>query len=242
MCTVSFIPGKTGIIITSNRDEKVQRKPALPPQLVQMANATLLFPRDGDAGGSWIALNDNGNAAVLLNGAFINHVPQPPYARSRGLVFLDIVAAFSPHKYFLRISLDQIEPFTIVLYEQKNLFECRWDGIHKQVIQLPVYHTHIWSSVTLYDAESIRKREQWFEEFLRKKSEPNFNEVIDFHLFGGEGDSNNDLHMNRSDAYLTVSITGMQLSRNSGKMLYKDLVNGIDYTNELPFASQLIAS
>lgn len=241
MCTVSFIPGKSGVFITSNRDEKAVRKQALAPQITQMNNATLLFPRDGDAGGSWIALHENGNAAVLLNGAFINHVPQPPYARSRGLVFLDIIAAYSPHKFFLRISLDRIEPFTLVLYEQESLFECRWDGVQKQVIQLPVYHTHIWSSVTLYDTETIQKREQWFEDFLRMNPEPNFREVIDFHLFGGEGDLHTNLHMNRDKEYLTVSITGIQLSKNAGKMLYKDLLNEIDHTRELPNTTQLTA-
>ncbi|MGL1516781.1 NRDE family protein, partial [Vibrio parahaemolyticus] len=48
------------------------------------------FPKDPDGGGTWIALKENGDVAILLNGAFENHIPAYPYRRSRGLIFLDI--------------------------------------------------------------------------------------------------------------------------------------------------------
>ena len=70
MCTVTFIPGKDRYFITSNRDEKMLRKPAIAPQPYVINGNTLVYPRDADAGGTWIAMNENGNAAVLLNGAF----------------------------------------------------------------------------------------------------------------------------------------------------------------------------
>ncbi len=237
MCTVTFIPGENGIYITSNRDERTQRKPAIPPRIEQMGNAAVLFPRDGDAGGSWIGMHQNGNAAVLLNGAFISHIPKPPYTKSRGLVFLDTLSAVSPHKFFVRIPLEGIEPFTIILYESEYLFECRWDGRDKHLVQFPVYQPMIWSSVTLYDNPVIQKREEWFHAFLGKNPDPTREQIMAFHLFGGDGDSRNDLHMKREDTYLTVSITGMELQKSMGSMQYKDLVKGTDHFQELSIFS-----
>src|SRR4051812_680580 len=100
MCTVTYIPVGEKRFITSNRDEKIFRKKASPPQPYLHGKISLIYPKDGEAGGSWIALNENGNVAVLLNGGFEKHTPEPSYKRSRGLVFLDIIEHTSPVKYF----------------------------------------------------------------------------------------------------------------------------------------------
>ena len=74
MCTVSFIPVRDTFYLTSNRDEKRTRKKANPPIAYTVAGARMIFPRDGEAGGTWIVLKENGDAAVLLNGAFLHHL------------------------------------------------------------------------------------------------------------------------------------------------------------------------
>ena len=63
MCTVTYIPVGEKKYITSNRDEKAFRKKALPPQPYLHKEISLIYPKDGDAGGSWIALNENGKQA-----------------------------------------------------------------------------------------------------------------------------------------------------------------------------------
>jgi len=52
MCTVTFIPTATGIYPTSNRDERPGRRPARFPYRTTAEIGQLLFPRDGEAGGS----------------------------------------------------------------------------------------------------------------------------------------------------------------------------------------------
>src|ERR1043165_8417400 len=89
MCTVTFIPTKDGICLTSNRDEHYTRGKAIKPRKVN----DITFPADKDAGGTWIALKENGDAGVLLNGAFEKPLPAPSYRKSRGLVFLEIMQA-----------------------------------------------------------------------------------------------------------------------------------------------------
>jgi len=166
MCTVTFIPSGNKIFLTSNRDERLRRKQALPPRFYIHNDVQLLYPRDEDAGGSWIAVNENGNTAVLLNGAFNKHAPFSAYRKSRGLILLDIIRANLPATYFSKIDLSGIEPFTVIIVEAGNLFECRWNGIRKFCKRLEITHAYIWSSATLYDNEVKRKREQWFSDWL----------------------------------------------------------------------------
>jgi hypothetical protein len=208
--------------ITSNRDEKLSRKTALTPTVYEHNGMKILFPKDADAGGAWIAAKENGDAAVLLNGAFISHVAEPPYRKSRGLIFLDILAHEKPSAAFSKINLDNIEPFTIVVFENKSLLEFRWDGDEKFSKQLSGQQPYIWSSATLYDGLTIKKREKWFAEFLNRHIAPSQQTIMNFHRFTGDGDPGNDFLMNRDGIYATVSITCIELNSDKTKMHYID--------------------
>jgi uncharacterized protein with NRDE domain len=132
MCTVSFVPGKDAFYLTSNRDEKKLRKPAQLPQMHLFGHCEMVFPRDGDAGGTWITLCGNGNAGVLLNGAFKNHAKKEYYRKSRGLIFLEIMDDQNPVRNFQRYLLKGIEPFTMIIWQNSRLYECRWDEQEKK--------------------------------------------------------------------------------------------------------------
>lgn len=226
MCTVSYIPVNDKIFITSNRDEKLSRKNASAPAFTVYNGHKLIYPKDADAGGTWIVMKENGDAAVLLNGAFIRHLPEPPYRVSRGIVLLDMIASEKPSLTFSKSDLGDIEPFTIVLLENQNLYEFRWDGNEKFYRQLDAATPFVWSSATLYDGFAIKKREQWFESFLNKNSNPTQQDVLNFHRFTGDGDRHNDLLMTRDGIYSTVSITGILLTKDRGFMKYIDIKNG----------------
>lgn len=237
MCTVTFIPGKDRYFITSNRDEKSYRKHAVAPLHYPSGDYTLLYPRDADAGGSWIAMHSNGNATVLLNGAFKKHSTKPTYRVSRGLIFLEIIQNAMPVKYFLQLNLENIEPFTLIIWDEHNLYECRWDSKQKQYCQLLKNKTHIWSSSTLYDVITVEKRENWFAKWLKKTAKPGQKDILNFHRFGGEGNTQNDLLMNRDGKVLTVSITGMELTCKKGIMTYLDLKTNTEHISEMNFTT-----
>lgn len=238
MCTVSYIPAGNSCFITSNRDEKLTRKKAIAPKLYEHNGIKLLFPQDADAGGTWIVAKENGDAAVLLNGAFISHVPAPPYRRSRGLVLLDIIADEKPSVSFSKINLDDIEPFTVVIFENRSLFEFRWDGNEKYGKQLPKHQPCLWSSATLYDGLTIRKREKWFEDFLQQNISPTQQTIINFHRFTGDGDAANDLLMCREGLYNTVSITSIELNGTKSRMQYIDLTEEEILSYELAYSKR----
>lgn len=206
---------------------------ALPPRGYQLNEALLLFPKDGDAGGTWICLSDNLNVAVLLNGAFANHQSSAPYARSRGLVLIDILAEPTPTTGFSRINLKGIEPFTLILLQQFALYECRWNGDKKYMKQLSIEQDHIWSSVTLYDETVQRKRENWFAKWHSGIIYPSKKDIFHFHQFAGDGDEQNDIQMNRNGQLFTTSITCIELAGQTGIMNYLDLKDGMYHSKKI---------
>jgi hypothetical protein len=241
MCTVSFLPLKDRIFITSNRDEKVWRLPAHAPAIYEMKTCDMAFPKDGDAGGTWITVCSNGNAGVLLNGAFEKHERKESYRKSRGLVFLDLMDNQRPLHAFINQSLKGIEPFTLILWQKGNLYECRWDEWEKRFVRaLKNYRPHIWSSATLYDEAVRNKREQWFLKWLNDHPAPTRREILRFHHFAGDGNRDNDLMMNRNGTVFTLSITSIEINEDGGSLSYTDVKTHETTYQEVHFSGNLI--
>lgn len=222
MCTVTFVPVERGLILTSSRDEKIQRGVASPPSVYSFAGIELLFPKDADAGGTWIAIKDHQNAAVLLNGAFTNHKPEPPYKESRGLILLRILSGDDPVRYFRDIDLSLIEPFTLVLIQDMHLFECRWNGRKKYCRELDKARRQIWSSATLYDEAAQEQRRSWFQDWSEQMFYPSVKDIFCFHRFSGAAEQENAICMKRG-LIGTVSITSIFLSTEAAVMDHFDI-------------------
>jgi len=90
MCTLTFVPTKDGYVAGMNRDEKLIRPHALPPERFDFPGATAVFPREHSVG-TWIGCNSHGNLLALLNW---NDVV-PPFGgatlRSRGLLIRELI-------------------------------------------------------------------------------------------------------------------------------------------------------
>jgi hypothetical protein len=225
MCTVTYLPLASGFIITSNRDERLLRKPALPPAIVNGTDTSLLFPRDGEAGGTWIATAKNERTVCLLNGAYYPHVHQPPYRKSRGLVVLDFFDSHTFNDFVTEYNLQGIEPFTLLVAEHNALYELRWDGQTKSAKQLNEKEPHIRCSVTLYTPEVISMRERWFSNWLNTHKHFTPAETLHFHLFAGEGDETTQVRMRRSGLVQTVSVTCVEVNHatHTHQMFYSDI-------------------
>ena len=229
MCTVSFINNKKQVIITSNRDEATIRPSALPPKNYSKNGKNIIFPKDEKAGGTWFVVDTIGTILVLLNGGLEKHTVELPYRKSRGLIVLDMISQESPKDFWKEIDLDNIEPFTLVLYQNKKLYELIWDGIVKRDRALDVAKNHIWSSVTLYP-EAIRKeRIHWFDHFLTKKKKPAPTDMIRFHRYTEVENDENGMIINRNDLLKTLSITQAVIEKNKGVIEYHDLQTQKDF-------------
>ncbi len=226
MCTVTFVPAGNHFFFTSSRDEQAGRQLAEIPDLHLVNGRPLLFPRDPQGGGSWIVVDESGNAAVLLNGAFLAHKAAPPYKKSRGLILLDLMSDDRPAEAFDDLDLHHIEPFTIILFDRKKLFACSWDGLKKYINRLNESEPQIWSSVTLYGSDAISRRKTWFKNWKKDNPDPSSDQVIRFHMQGGDGNPANDILMNRGNTVFTNSISSIHLWEDHADFLYKDLRNG----------------
>jgi len=239
MCTVTYIPNKSGYYLTSNRDEHETRGEALPPTTYVQKKTKLLYPSDPDKKGTWIAIKENGDLAVLLNGAFVKHERATYYRRSRGLVLLDILGQESPVLHFQEMNLNGIEPFTLILVIATNLYECRWDGQGKRCVAINKYMPHIWSSATLYDASATTTRQNWFQNFLSDETPKTSKAILDFHQTAGGGDSQNGLIINRNNGIKTRSITHVRSVPGRTKMTYRNLTSQTEYEKDLAAFDQI---
>ena len=229
MCTVSFVTSNGKTIITSNRDEKVIRQSAIPPKNYTIKGKNIIFPKDPKAGGTWYAIDANGTIVVLLNGATEKHKVELPYRKSRGLIVLDIIGSASPKDFWQEIDLENIEPFTLVLFQNDKLFQLRWNGNNKETLQLNPKNNYVWSSSTLYPKEIREKRSAWFDTFLDLNSEISETEMLHFHRYTEEKNQENGLVINRNNEMKTLSITQSVIEMNKVAILHYDLIANEDF-------------
>lgn len=223
MCTVTFIPESvSGFILTSNRDEAPNRS-TVPPEIYEVENVSMLFPKDELAGGTWFGVSDRKRLICLLNGGFTAHQRAESYRKSRGVVVTDLLASENAVVAIEDYDFDGIEPFTIIMIDWGAgycLYELVWDGADAHFSEKP-WAPHIWSSSLLYSEAIKNKRELWFSEFIFNNLRPTEADLLEFHKTAGDGNPESDVIMDRGFVK-TKSITQyMKLRENS--LRYEDL-------------------
>lgn len=151
------------------------------------------------------------------------------------MVMLQIAESMEPVGAFEDIALDGIEPFTLIIYKDSTLADCRWDGERKHVLNPDPKVPHIWSSCTLYDMSMQLERKKWFRAFMDGNPDPEKEQVLVFHTSGGDGNPRHDILMNRDDLLGTVSITSLFIKERTGLMQYLDLRTGSTAVQEIVF-------
>ncbi|NME67683.1 NRDE family protein [Flammeovirga aprica] len=236
MCTLSFVPiSATNYIFTSNRDERKSRSSAFAPTLHKEKGVKFLAPIDGEALGTWLGATEQGRVVCLLNGEFKVHIPTPPYKHSRGKVVIDALTAPNVLKYLEDYDFDNIEPFTLIVVENKNSIELNqfvWDGSKKHFSELDSSIPHIWSSSTLYNPQQKEKRALRFMDWLEaEKRSPR--DILSVHE-GINAEGKLGLSMLRPQ-YCTVSSTQLEVDAVSVKMIYHDRLTQEKDQLRLPF-------
>jgi hypothetical protein len=237
MCTVTYIPLKDSILFSSNRDEDPGRKTDT-PRLHILDNTTLLYPKDGEAGGSWIGLNESGVLVILLNGGFAKHERRPAYRHSRGIIVISMLASEDPVKYWNTCNFDNIEPFSLVVYANKKLHHFVWTGIEKHSVEPDTTIPHIWSSSTLYDISAKNYRLNKFNEFIVSGKIVNKESVLNFLYNADREDILNGFVMNRHEHVKTCSISLIEMHPQKALFEYHDLLKGTGHREEINFILQ----
>lgn len=181
MCTVSYIPSKSGYILTSNRDENPLRN-TISPKKQQLTNGeTIVAPIDQQKQGTWIATNTRNKTACLLNGAYKKHQRALPYKRSRGHYVVEAFMYDTFSKFTEKVNLYNIEPFTLIFIENAAPQVLVWDGMEKHYTMLNKNIPQMWSSSTLYSEEEHYKKTFFFKNAI---DETGINETQLLHIHG----------------------------------------------------------
>lgn len=232
MCTLTFIPQKAGFLITVNRDEAPQRA-AGEPIVKNYRNHKLWLAPEPISGSSNLILNtETGRVVVLLNGAFVHHHHQPPYRKSRGAVVLEAFEEVSLQSMFETYDFEDIEPFTLVMFDENSLSELRWDGTKAHFAKKEIQIPQIWSSAMMYRGKWQQERERWFQEFLIENPQPSAQDLLWFHHHAGSYDSENGLVMNRMNMVRTVSVSQILIEPNRSKVFLHDLIKEKEFRSE----------
>lgn len=230
MCTVSFVNSEGRIFITSNRDENIIRPSAIPPKNYTVKGKNVIFPKDPKAGGTWYIVDEEGTVLVLLNGAEEKHERKSSYRKSRGLIVLELMSENSPKDFWEQIDLENIEPFTLVLFQNNQLFQLRWNGTNKEKLVLDPNEKHIWSSSTLYSVSVRKERADLFYAFLENKGLLSETDMYQFHRYADQENTENGLVINRNGETKTLSITQSIIEKNKVAILHYDLITNEDFS------------
>lgn len=238
MCTLTYIPTPEGkFVFTNSRDEYVSRPQAEAPRCFPRKTGIPWWgPLDPQGGGTWIGCIPGEYVVCLFNGAFQKHIPSGNYRKSRGLIVREILESENPLKAIQAISLNNIEPFTMIIAiantEANQLFQLTWDGDRQFFEEKNAKGAHIWSSVILYDAEMCKIRHQWLKKALEEESGDR--DVISFawqfHHKYEQQHPETSILMNRVGVN-TVSITSIYFddTEENWKMRYEDIVGNQQY-------------
>ncbi len=225
MCTVVYIPNNNGTsYFASLRDESPLRPKASMPQVNNENEIKFLSPIDAYAGGTWIGVNDFNNVIILLNGGFENHTRKRFYRKSRGIIVKELLSSELPVVDWNLMTLTDIEPFTLIVFSDDNLFQLVWDGADKTRVLLDASIPHIFSSSTLYSREAKAKRKDFFDNWIAMN--PPISKLSLLNFFKSTKDKENGFVIDRSATMKTISYSFIELQHHhTANFSYYDFID-----------------
>ncbi len=224
MCTLSVIPltenpSALGIRLVVNRDESRLRPAAIPPAIETFGAHQAILPRDPQAGGTWIGVNDAGLAMVLLNAT---GAPAPARPITRGAIIPSLLDAVGRDEAIVRaeqINVGQFAPFRLVIVDRAMLAELAIDDgalrVHdRHAIDRPLMYT----SSGLGDALVGAPRRELFAAMFAESAP--WRETQDaFHRHRWPGREGVSVNLSRPEAS-TVSQTIVEITNDAVTMIY----------------------
>ncbi|MEX0929800.1 MAG: NRDE family protein [Balneolales bacterium] len=228
MCTVTFYPNDDhNWILSTNRDELKSRKKAKPPFIQKSGELPYLAPVDGQAGGTWVGVNEAGIGLTIINNyqgnnPLLNHRTD---AVSRGLIIPDLMSR--NHLEDVNARMQQLKvarynPFKLIGMQSQPwmIMEWSWDGQKYRTRSLPV-EPAIWvSSGRDYDGVSDNRR-KIFERFLESDPLPGVDAVRRLHSSGLPETGAYSIAMEQ-ELVATVSNTIAEVNNGIARMHYHD--------------------
>lgn len=220
MCTVTLIARRSGYALGMNRDEKLARVPAIPPQMKRLENCDALFPSE-PGGGAWIGVNDCGITLALINWyaapdrVFENVV-------SRGTVVRSLLSknSFDAITTSLqRQPMQSVNPFRLIgVFPGQRVVEWRWDLHHLTAFEHP-WVTRVWISSGFDEPGAQNVRGSTFAEALSDPDAETVPWLRRLHASHTPHSGPYSMCMHREDA-ATVSYTEIEMTKGIATMRY----------------------
>lgn len=219
MCILSIVKSSTSTFITSNRDEQRTRKNSLPPEIILLGNNRAVIARDAQANGTWFLTDEKARTAVLLNGAFENHTPRPPYRVSRGIILMNLFQEENFKSAFLFYDLENIEPFQIIYLDTAHAFQFVWDGNQKHLNAIDLSTPKVFFSPTLYTKEQQEEKRNHFFKILSDKDIIDSAMLLDIHSNQNVNSMDLNFFMSR-EHQTTKSISQVELNSTQSNYVH----------------------
>jgi len=221
MCTVTFMPRRTGYCLAMNRDERRARAKGQPPAIRQINGSQVLYPSE-PTGGTWIALKDKGVAFALINWYSANAKAEGT-AVSRGVIIPRLCSAESvalANTEIVSLPLTRINPFRLIgiFPASEEIIEWSWD-MTQLTQQRFSWSPRQWISSGFDETAAQKIRSRTFRRAQRQKSAGTINWLRRLHCSHSPLIGPFSTCMHREDA-ATVSYTEIRFIHNQARMLH----------------------
>jgi hypothetical protein len=224
MCTVSWRAARGGYHLFFNRDELNRRAPEHPPQPDASHGVAMLAPRDGDHGGTWLAVNALGLTVCLLNdysGPGRTGAGGPRF--SRGQVVREAAGAATLTAIVRRLTarrLTAVAPFRLLaLAPDEEPLLLHWTGV-KLVRRRKPIRPRLLTSSSFATAAVTAARFATFHRLVRVPATPAVRELARFHRQHDPAEGAGSVAMRREDA-ATRSYSHIEVNRRLVKFSYE---------------------
>jgi Transport and Golgi organisation 2 len=230
MCTVTAVPraplatdpspDPLLLRVACNRDELLNRQPALPPTLWAAGRRRAVMPIDPESGGTWIAANDAGLVFVVLN----SNPGFPVHAGdlSRGTIIPTLVGCATTSRalaHAQRLQAGRFAPFRLLIIDRYGIVDCWPDGGRIRHRRAYLHSAILRTSSGLGDALVAGPRRTLFRRVFNNAHD--FRHAQDsFHRHHWPGRQAISVNMRRDDAR-TVSQTIVEVRSGSVALSYR---------------------
>lgn len=242
MCTLSWEQSRNGYTVFFNRDELNSRLPATPPSLQLIEGVKVIAPKDGNKGGSWIAVNEWGVLTCLLNRYDCNNTVGFHAKQSRGHLVMKLARSRtwkSSLAILSGIKLSDYPPFQIFQFAPDTQVNGgQWDGSEWELLQYDFCKRPLTGS-SFKNEEVVNQRTGTFRKLLTspKNSDQRLQELEAFHLSYDPEAGAYSVNMCRPDAQ-TVSFSRIDVDHHSVHFRYQEkLERGFQFVE--PFIIKL---
>lgn len=211
MCTVTWRWDADAYEVFFNRDEQRERAAARPPAVLGPENNPYLAALDGQAGGTWLAVNARGLTVGLLNFYDGQAAPPPEQPRSRGHLVLDHIGCADAGEVAERVraeALGRYPAFVLLALDPRRGSLMHWDGRTVRAEALQDGHRPL-STSSFETVEVLRERRLAYERMVGA-GEPTPEQLDRFHHERNPRGDAYAVWMARPDAW-TVSLSRVRV-------------------------------